>query len=420
MSPRVLVGGFSMEADTFAPGETTLDDLRAQVFGVGPDLHRDFMGPGSELAGAWSVLEEAGVEIVPVARDVGGPGRRSRPARSTRSRALLLAPVDGTGGGIDGAYLMLPRLVRRARRGRPRGARARGAPRPARPRAADRREPRLPREPDRADGRGRPTPSRPYRTCPHVDTRRTGEQAGRLLAGALAGRVRPVTAAASRPMITPPQLHDSSVDPFRRLMALNDEVEAEGALASCLLPGAAVDRRARPLVEGGRDRRRRRGARGARRPSGSWTRRGRRGTSSSPAGGRRSTTRSRRRSRARPRSSSATPATPRTAARSATRRSCSAPCSAAAERDVLLSIRDGGRSGGGRPRRRGRRGRGGVGSGAPGAYNERTRLAGDRRRGLFDGDVVYTHPVERRLPRGHRARRRCSSATGGLRSSCTR
>ena len=26
---RVLVGGFSMEANTFARGETTLDDLRA-------------------------------------------------------------------------------------------------------------------------------------------------------------------------------------------------------------------------------------------------------------------------------------------------------------------------------------------------------------------------------------------------------
>jgi microcystin degradation protein MlrC len=75
-----------------------------------------------------------------------------------------------------------------------------------------------------------------YRTCPHVDTRRTGEQAGRVLAEAVAGRTRPVTAFASRPMITPPDLHDSSRDPFRRLMALNEEVERGGALASCLLP----------------------------------------------------------------------------------------------------------------------------------------------------------------------------------------
>jgi microcystin degradation protein MlrC len=43
-------------------------------------------------------------------------------------------------------------------------------------------------------------------------------------------------AVAARPMITPPELHDSSRDPFRRLMALNDEAEAAGMLASALLP----------------------------------------------------------------------------------------------------------------------------------------------------------------------------------------
>ena len=36
-------------------------------------------------------------------------------------------------------------------------------------------------------------------------------------------------------MVTPPELHDSSRHPFRRLMALNDAAEAEGALASALL-----------------------------------------------------------------------------------------------------------------------------------------------------------------------------------------
>src|SRR6266849_169050 len=62
---RVLVGGFSMESNTFAPGETTLDDLRAQMFAVGAELHAGFLGAESELAGAWAVLEEAGLELVP-------------------------------------------------------------------------------------------------------------------------------------------------------------------------------------------------------------------------------------------------------------------------------------------------------------------------------------------------------------------
>jgi microcystin degradation protein MlrC len=75
-----------------------------------------------------------------------------------------------------------------------------------------------------------------YRTCPHIDTRRTGAQAGNLLARTLAREIDPVTAVAERPMVTPPERHDSSRDPFRRLMALNDEAEREGALASALLP----------------------------------------------------------------------------------------------------------------------------------------------------------------------------------------
>ena len=63
---RVLVGAFTIEANTFAPGETTLDDFRAQVWAVGADVRRDTLGPRSELAAAqWSVLEDAGCELVP-------------------------------------------------------------------------------------------------------------------------------------------------------------------------------------------------------------------------------------------------------------------------------------------------------------------------------------------------------------------
>src|SRR3954465_10887288 len=101
--PRVLVGGFSMEANTFAPGETTLDDLRAQVFGVGAELHRDFMGPGSELAGAWGALEQAGFEPVASLATWAGPGRPLAAGVVDELSRLLLAPLDDS---IDGAYVM--------------------------------------------------------------------------------------------------------------------------------------------------------------------------------------------------------------------------------------------------------------------------------------------------------------------------
>jgi microcystin degradation protein MlrC len=229
---RVLVGGFSMEANTFAPGETTLDDLRAQVFGVGRDLHRDFMGPASELAGAWAALEDAGFEPVPSLATWAGPGRRLAAGVVDELLQLLLAPLDDS---IAGAYVMLHGSCVAHDEDDPEGrvlAELRARLGPARPIVAslDCHANLTSRMVEAADAFSA------YRTCPHVDTYRTGEQAGRVLAATLAGRVRPVTAVASRPMITPPDLHDSSRDPFRRLMAVNEEVEAEGALASCLLP----------------------------------------------------------------------------------------------------------------------------------------------------------------------------------------
>ena len=221
-----------MEANTFAPGETTLDDLRAQVFGVGTELHRDFMGPASELAGAWSALEDAGYEPVPSLATWAGPGRPLAAGVVDELLELLLAPLDDS---IAGAYLMLHGSCVAHDEDDPEG------------RVLEELRARL--GPDRPivvslDCHANLTERMvananafsAYRTCPHVDTHRTGEQAGRVLAATLAGRVHPVTAVATRPMITPPDLHDSSRDPFRRLMAVNDAVEAEGALASCLLP----------------------------------------------------------------------------------------------------------------------------------------------------------------------------------------
>src|SRR5919201_5507221 len=101
MASRVLIGGFSMEANTFAIGETTMDDLRAQVFGVGADVHREFMGPESELTGAWSELEEAGFEPVPSLAAWAGPSRPFAAGVVDEIARLLLAPLDDA---IAGAY----------------------------------------------------------------------------------------------------------------------------------------------------------------------------------------------------------------------------------------------------------------------------------------------------------------------------
>jgi microcystin degradation protein MlrC len=236
-----------------------------------------------------------------------------------------------------------------------------------------------------------------YRTCPHIDTRRTGEQAGRLLVETLAGRVRPTMAVAVRPMITPPELHDSSRDPFRRLMALNDAAERDGALASALLPvqpwidvpelswkavvttdgdAPAAQRAAERIMDEAWSERRAFLA-GVRlriddalaavlalappvvlADAGDATNGGAIGDSTELL---------------------------RAAGR------------ARAER-VLLSIRDADAAAAATLAGEGATVELTLGGGEPGAYNERTRVTGRVER-LFDGDVVYTHPVNR----GYRA-----------------
>ena len=385
--PRVLVGGFSMEANTFAPGETTLEDLRAQVFGVGTDLHRDFMGPESELTGAWAALEDGGVDVVPALATWAGPGRPLADGVLDELSRLLLAPLDES---IEGAYVMLHGACVAHDEDDPEGrvlAELRARLGPDRPIVAslDCHANLTPRMADAADA------FTAYRTCPHVDTRRTGTQAGRILAAALAGEVRPVTAVASRPMITPPDLHDSSRDPFRRLMALNDDVEAEGALASCLLPVQpwidvpGVSWRATVTTDGDLERAQRAAealmdeAWAARREF---------------LAGRRSPI-----DDALAEALAGPPPVVLADAGDATNGGAIGDSTellrAVLRRgggDVVLSIRDATAAEAATRAGEGVRLALEIGGGAPGAYNERTSLEAHVER-LFDGEVVYTHPV---------------------------
>jgi microcystin degradation protein MlrC len=232
MADRVVVGGFSMESNTFAAGETTLDDLRAQMFGVGNAIGPSFLGEESELAGAWAALDAAGANVVPSFAAWSGPGRPLAPGVLDEVLRLLLAPIDDA---VDGVYLMLHGACVARDEDDPEGVileRVRERLGPGRPLVVslDCHANLTPRMAAAVDA------FTAYRTCPHVDTRRTGMQAGDLLARTLAGDVHPVTAVAERPMVTPPELHDSSRDPFRRLMELNDAAERAGALAAALLP----------------------------------------------------------------------------------------------------------------------------------------------------------------------------------------
>ncbi len=283
------------------PGETTLDDLRAQMFGVGAELHRDFLGAEQRARGRLERARGGRARDRPVVRGVvGARAGRSRAASSRRSSRLAARAVRR----VDRRRLPdAARRLRRPRRGRSRGRAARRAARAARAGEADRRQPRLPREPDARAWS--PPPTRSPRTAP-ARTSTRGEPASRRDGSSRDDprRARPAgdgrRVAADDHAARAARLEPRPVPPA-------DGAERRGRARRCArvgpAAGAAVDRRAGALVEGGRHDRRRRGRRASARPSGSWTRPGRSGTRSSAVCGCRSTTRSPRRSRSRRRSS---------------------------------------------------------------------------------------------------------------------
>lgn len=229
---RVLVGAFAMEANTFARGVTTLADFADQVWAVGDAITPAALGPQSELCAAWRELERAGIEVVPSLAAWSSP---SRPLDREALDAIVGHVVEACDDAIDGAYLMLHGSAVARDEDDPEGVllatlRERlGADRPIAI-SLDCHANLTSRMVGAADA------ITAYRTCPHVDTARTGAAAASLLIRAIDGEIRPVTAMAPRPMITPPQMHDNEREPFRTLMRRCEELERRpGVLAAGLL-----------------------------------------------------------------------------------------------------------------------------------------------------------------------------------------
>jgi microcystin degradation protein MlrC len=229
---RILLGAFAMEANTFARGVTTLVDFADQVWAVGDAITPTTLGPQSELCAAWRELERVGIEVVPSLAAWSAP---RRPLDREALDAIVGHVVEACDDAIDGAYLMLHGSAVARDEDDPEGvllAALRERLGPDRPIAIslDCHANLTSRMVDAADA------ITAYRTCPHVDTARTGAAAARLLIRALDGAIRPVTALAVRPMITPPQMHDNEREPFRTLMRRCDELERRpGVLAAGLL-----------------------------------------------------------------------------------------------------------------------------------------------------------------------------------------
>jgi microcystin degradation protein MlrC len=76
-----------------------------------------------------------------------------------------------------------------------------------------------------------------YKTYPHVDIRETGEQVGRILLGALEGKLRPVMEWGARPLLAQTLRMGTDDEPMRSLIAAARQAEGRGLLAATVFGG---------------------------------------------------------------------------------------------------------------------------------------------------------------------------------------
>ncbi|HEY5301336.1 MAG TPA: M81 family metallopeptidase [Acetobacteraceae bacterium] len=190
MSLRIAVGGFLHESHSFAPRPTTYDDFRQpggfSPFQDGPGLIEALRGRSVPIAGAITVLEEAGASLIPLSWGFASPAgpiqdeafeRIAAMIGARLSAALDVAPLDGVYLDLHGAALAdsFPdaegELLRRVR------AIVGDIPLTI---SLDPHANLTPEMVARADA------VVPFRTYPHVDMKAAGGQAARLLLARIA------------------------------------------------------------------------------------------------------------------------------------------------------------------------------------------------------------------------------------------
>lgn len=231
--PRILAGTLFQESGSFAPGLATRRAFEAAGILEGAALRRDRLPGARELAAAWDQIEAAGMEVVPALFAWAPPGPVVE--RATWE-GLAEAIVRRAGPGIDGVYLQLHGSMVAEHLDDPDGellARVRAALRPGVPVAVS------------FDHHATITAAiersadiiTAYRTCPHVDLVRTGDQAGSLLVAAVERRIAPVVGVARLAMTAPPDRHDNAFPPFGAIMDACDAAErVPGVLAATMHP----------------------------------------------------------------------------------------------------------------------------------------------------------------------------------------
>jgi microcystin degradation protein MlrC len=103
---RIAVGGVLYEGNTFSKVRTELVDFEHKYLVVGYAMIDALGNTNVEVAGAFSAIDAAGLEIVPLIATHGGAGGRVTSECYTELKGLLIERLRSV-GPIDGVYLAL-------------------------------------------------------------------------------------------------------------------------------------------------------------------------------------------------------------------------------------------------------------------------------------------------------------------------
>ena len=229
---KIAVAAFSIESNSFAHGQTTLDDFKKQIFFVGEDITRDCAGPTVELAGAWDVFSKSGVEILPTLVATSSP---RPPVTQDAFEKISAGIVNAITDDVDGVYLSLHGASYCQHDDDPEGTllemvRKKIGPHKLISISLDLHAYYTKKMLAYADI------ATAYRTAPHIDLYETGARAAQLLVGALESKSKPKVFRAEAPMITSAERHDNTKGPFKELIDLCRKAETQpGVLTVSLL-----------------------------------------------------------------------------------------------------------------------------------------------------------------------------------------
>lgn len=227
---RVAVASFMQESNTFAPGQSTLDDFTIHL-GEAAEAHT--RGTNSELAGALETLRGAGAEAHPLLFAWAMPAASLRHADYVRLREQLIEgirrqPWDAVVLALHGAMATTEEPD------------ADGATIAAVRTVIGEEVPLVACLDLHANVTRRMVASATtvigYHTDPHVDQAATGARAARLALDTAAGRIRPVTALAKRPMIVPAETMNTTTGPLAGVRRRLDSDDGLGLLDGSLFP----------------------------------------------------------------------------------------------------------------------------------------------------------------------------------------